>query len=129
MIDAWEARLNGNQADALKRFDAATELAAVRGFRYLEASKVAQLPIDDIIRRVQAVPMHRGEPDRIEAAALLGGAPKVGITINSALELYWTLAADQTLGKSADQLRRWRNPRIKTSKIWYLSSETSPSKT
>jgi hypothetical protein len=35
-IEAWEARLAGDQVDAVKRFDAARELAAVRGFRYLE---------------------------------------------------------------------------------------------
>jgi hypothetical protein len=49
MIEAWEARLAGNDGEALKRFDAAQELAAVRGFRYLEAAKVAQLPIDELL--------------------------------------------------------------------------------
>ena len=32
------------------------------------------------------------------------------------LEQYWTLAADKTLGKSEDQLRRWKNPRLKAIK-------------
>ncbi len=33
--------------------------------------------------------------------------------MSRALDLYWKLAADKALGKSGDQLRRWRNPRIK----------------
>lgn len=60
MIEAWEARLAGDQADAAKRFDAERALAAVRGFRYLEADKVAQLPLEEVIRRVQAVPLNAG---------------------------------------------------------------------
>lgn len=35
------------------------------------------------------------------------------ITASRALELYWDLAADQLHGKSDDQMRRWKNPRIK----------------
>ena len=35
------------------------------------------------------------------------------INVTAALELYWELAKDKTFGESEDQLRRWRNPRIK----------------
>jgi hypothetical protein len=113
LVEAWEARLAGDQTDALKRFDAARELAAVRGFRYLDAGKVADLPLVEVIDRLKAVPTNTGIPDRLEAAAVLGGAAGGAITVSDALELYWTLAADKTLGKSPDQLRRWKNPRIK----------------
>lgn len=116
MIEAWEARLAGDQGDAVRRFDAATELAAVRGFRYLAAAKVSELPLDELLKRVSAVPSVSGIPDRIEAAAILGGASMSGITVSAALNLYWTLAGDKVLGKSEDQLRRWRNPRIKAVK-------------
>lgn len=49
----------------------------------------------------------------IEASALLGGVDVPKITLSKALELYWSLARDRTLGKSEDQLRRWQNPRKK----------------
>jgi integrase len=62
------------------------------------------------------VPVKDGFPDRIEATALLGGASPGSISVSSALNLYWTLAADKALGKSPDQLRRWKNPRIKAVK-------------
>ena len=116
-IEAWEARLAGDQVDAVKRFDAARELAAVRGFRYLDVGKVADLPLDEIIDRFKAVPItSAGIPDRLEAAAVLGGAGASALTVSAALDLYWTLAADKTLGKSTDQMRRWKNPRIKAVK-------------
>jgi len=113
MVEAWEARLAGDGDDAERRFEAARELAQVRGYRYLSADRVAKLPREEFLERVGAVVLPDGEPDRIEAAALLGGAPEPGITVERALELYWTLAKDRTLGKSEDQIRRWKNPRIK----------------
>lgn len=115
-VEGWEARLAGDNADADQRFDAARELAAVRGFRYLEAGKVAQLPLGELISRIDTVPTNGGTPNRLEAAAVLGGTPRQGITVSAALKLYWSLSADLTLGKSADQLRRWKNPRIKAVK-------------
>ena len=87
MVEAWEARLAGDTADADRRLAAAKELAAVRGFRYLDAAKVAALPIADLVERIYAVPLVHGIPDRIEAAALLGGATDKDITISAALDL------------------------------------------
>ena len=113
MVEAWEARLAGDTADAEARHAAARELARVRGFRYLDVGRVAKLPTDELVERVEAIPEAGGEPDAIEGAALLGTIAEPPITVTRALELYWTLAREKTLGKSEDQLRRWRNPRIK----------------
>jgi integrase len=113
MIEAWEARLHGDSEDAERRFAAAQELAQVRGYRYLNVDRVAQLPDEEFYSRMKAIPAPKGVPDRTEAAALLGTVSEPRITISKSLELYWTLAREKTLGKSEDQLRRWRNPRIK----------------
>lgn len=113
MIEAWEARLAGDTSDAERRFEAARELAAIRGFRYLPAADVAKLPTEELLARVEAVPERKGQPDKREAAAILGGASEPPITVSRALELYWGLAADRSRGKSEDQLRRWKNPRKK----------------
>jgi integrase len=113
MVEAWEARLAGDSDDAERRFEAARELAQVRGYRYMTADRVAKLPREEFLERVRAVVKPDGEPDRIEAAAVLGGAKEPAITVERALELFWTLAKERTIGKSEDQLRRWKNPRIK----------------
>ena len=110
MIEGWEARLAGDSSDAETRFEAARELAAVRGFRYLNASTVAKLPLEEILQRVETVPGTAAKSDLIEASAVLGGAMEPPITVSRALELFWTLAADRTIGKSDDQQRRWKNP-------------------
>ncbi len=116
MIAAWEAKLAGDTADAEQQFRAARDLAEARGFRYMRADKVAKLPVEELRERFAAVGGFKDQPDKpemIEATAILGGAQSPGLTISKALELYWTLAKDKTLGKSEDQLRRWKNPRVK----------------
>lgn len=116
-IAAWEAKLAGNTDDAEARFAAARELADLRGFRYMSAKQVSELPFDDFMKRLAAG--LGSEPDKIdrrEADAILGTVQDPPITVSRSLELYWTLTKDQTLTKSADQLRRWRNPRLKAIK-------------
>lgn len=113
MIEAWEARLAGHSADAERRFEAARQLAQTRGFRYLPAERVATLPTDALLDRVEAIRTVAGAPDKLEAVAILGGAQEPALTVQRALELYWALAKDKTFGKSEDQLRRWKNPRLK----------------
>jgi len=113
-IEGWEARLAGDNDNAEIRFEAVRKLAAIRGFRYVGADDIADLPHNDLIDRVESVEDKKGVIDTLEAAAVLGGATIPEITVSHALELYWTLTQDRTLGKSEDQLRRWRNPRMKT---------------
>jgi len=115
-IEAWEARQAGDTADAERRFEAAQRLAKARGFRFLSADKVARLPREELLARIEAATGRDGEPDAKEAAAVLGGAQEPQITVSRALALYWELAKDRTRGKSADQLRRWENPRKKAVK-------------
>lgn len=115
LIEGWEARLAGRSAEAEERFEAARDLAAARGVRFLSARAVAELPIGEVLERVESVAPAGApeEPDLIEAAALLGGAGEAPITVSRALELYWDMTRDQVLEKSDDQVRRWKNPRKK----------------
>jgi hypothetical protein len=113
MVAAWEAKLAGDTTDAEQRFAAARDLAEAQGFRYLRSDQVAKLPLDELRDRFAAVSAFKASPDSpdmLEAAAVLGGAKEPALTVSRALELYWTLAKDKTLGKSEDQLRRWKNP-------------------
>lgn len=111
MIDGWEAMLAGATDDAERRFEAARELAAARGYSYLPVQRVASLPREELLERVEAVTKVSGDAAHIEARAVLGGAREPGIKISRALEIYWTLAKQDTLGKSEDQVRRWEHPR------------------
>lgn len=113
LYSGWEAKLNGDTTDAEKAFEAAQALASARGYGWLNVREVAKLPRHELLERIEAAAMPNGEPDVKEAAALLGGAKEPGITVNRALELYWTLASDAARGMNENQIRKWRNPRVK----------------
>ncbi|WP_336247116.1 DUF6538 domain-containing protein [Octadecabacter dasysiphoniae] len=113
LVEAWEARLAGDTENAADRFAAAQELARLQGYRYLDVGRVADLPVAELVERVAAIEAPAGEPNLSEAGALLGTVEGPHLTVQATLDLYWTLARDKTFGKSADQLRRWRNPREK----------------
>jgi len=87
MLEPWEAKLHGHDSDAEARFEAARELAAVRGFRYLPAAQVAKLPRAEHSDRMSRVKRKVGTIDIAEAEAVLGGASKPEITLSRALEL------------------------------------------
>lgn len=115
MIDAWEAKLKGETGTAADLFAAARDLAHLRGYRYLPASAIARLPISEILDRTEAAMQSGkpGQPDDLETRALLGLVPEPALTVTAALHEYWTAAEDRKRGKSADQIRRWQNPRKK----------------
>lgn len=113
MLEGWEASLDGLSDEAAARFEAARDIAKRRGFRYRPNQVIADMPLDQILSRVEAVPPAGGGPSIPDGAALLGAVRPPEMTISAALEAYWPLARDKTLGKSEDQIRRWRNPIIK----------------
>lgn len=119
LVATWEAKLAGKAADAEQQYQAVKDLAAAKGFRYLPVDQVAALPRDELFSRFLAISgfgVEGQEPDELEVTALLGGAQEPVLNLSKALETYWLLAKDKTLGKSEDQIRRWKNPRIKAIK-------------
>lgn len=101
------------------RFDAARELADRRGFKFIPAAQIAELPKSELVERIRVVAKDTsktGEPDLVTAAAVLGGAGEPAITVTRALELYWDLTKEKRIKKSEDQIRRWENPRKKAVK-------------
>lgn len=68
------------------------------------------MPLKQILERVEAIPNVKGDPSVPDGAALLGAVAPPVLTLSSALEAYWPLARDKVLGRSQDQVRRWKNP-------------------
>ncbi len=112
-IQMWEALLVGDTVIAEQRLEAAREIAQARGFSYLPIRKVVEGPVEDLLQRVEAVPVRKGKPDMVSARALLGTVPDVGLKLSKALDLFWELTSTEMIGKSTDQARRAKNPVIK----------------
>jgi integrase len=66
-----------------------------------------------LLQRIEAVVNKRGEIDMREAEALLGGVPVPALSVSDALDEFWKIEAIRFKGKSEDQIRRAKNPRIK----------------
>ncbi|WP_420857387.1 integrase [Marivivens marinus] len=113
LIESWELRLRGRSNDAEESYKAAKEIARSKGFRFMPVKEVAELPIDEIIDRVLATIGPNGKPSIEISKGTLGTARAPEITVSRALKAFWDLAADRTLGKNTDQIRRWENPRKK----------------
>ena len=112
-LAAWEAKLAGDTSDAEIKYQAARDLAQARGFRFLPVHRVAELPLDELVDRMEAVRRAYVTTYFISAAGVLGGAARPDIRVSRALEIFFEIAGDRTRGKSKDQIRRWKNPRKK----------------
>ena len=110
MIAGWESQMRGDSKQAEHKFSQAKANARQMGFQYVQASDFRTLPISEIVDRVEA----SATPS--DAVAVLGLADVPKITASAALELYWDLAVDKVVGKTDDQLRRFKNPRIRAFK-------------
>jgi len=113
MIEAWEAKLDGQTEEADARMKAAHNLAQRRGYRYLDAADVARLPVEEIMARLELVIDKRGRLDMREADAVLGLVPAPKVTVSDAVDEFYKVAGDRVLGKNEDQLRRHKAPRKK----------------
>lgn len=113
MLDAWEAKLEGATKEGAARLEAAKRLAQRRGRTYYPAEQVAKLPLEELLQRIEATLTKKGFIDAGEAEALLGGVPVPALSVTEALDEFWKTEAIRFKGKSEDQVRRAKNPRIK----------------
>ncbi|MEO9963870.1 MAG: hypothetical protein ABJF07_26585, partial [Nisaea sp.] len=93
------------------KYEQAVRRAEGLGFRYRPSMEIAQGPIEDIIRRVQALPPASEKAQPIEAA-LLGREQRPQTSLSEALDLYINEIAKTGLSrKSPAQKNRWINER------------------
>lgn len=111
-IEAWEARLAGRDGDAAKRFRAARNLAAMRGFQFLSIDQIQDAPLEEILRRVEASRV-ADAPDDLMAAALLGTVDAPKLRLSGLVEHVESLAANDNRYKNSEQMRLWRSPRLR----------------
>ncbi|MEY8119432.1 DUF6538 domain-containing protein [Falsihalocynthiibacter sp. BN13B15] len=116
LIATWELRLEGDSDSAERRYQAAINIAKSKGFTYLTALQVVQLPLEEVLKRIEAATDKSGKINETELAALAGTVDPPALTLSGALDAYWPMARDMVQGKSDLQIRHWRNPRMKAFK-------------
>jgi integrase len=89
----------------------AREIAQSRGFRYLQVQRVKDLPIEQLLERIEGIPMRNDKPDLPVAQAILGTVKPPQVKLSRAWEIFWDMTEDHRAGMTDDQVRIWRNPR------------------
>ncbi len=113
LIAYWEALLANKEESAQEHYDAALNFAAAHGFAYLSLEDVVAVPLDDLISRVDVIP--DTEVPKTNSAAVVGvlGAMKPKKKLSKVYEEYLELTPDLRVGMSDDQIRKWKNPKLK----------------
>ncbi len=113
LLAGWEAQLEGRSEDQLARFQAAQAIAASHGVSFRPIRDIEDLPLEELLARVEVLRQREGTANVMAAPAVLGTVERPSLTVSQALEEYWKLTPDRIRGKSDDQKRRWQNPRKK----------------
>ena len=110
----WDA-LRRNEGDP-ERYKALVKIAAARNLSYRPLRELyAAGGLEELLSRIQGL----SDQDAANATlvdASLGGQARPALTLSMLPALYFDYEQDKVLGKSEDQKRRWRNPRIKAFK-------------
>jgi len=109
-LDTWSKLLPSSSQDPFAEYNASRALAIKLGYSFLPAARVAQLPLDEFLSRVEATAVD-GEPNIEMAKALLGGARRPPPTVDVVAYAYFSYHEDKVYQKSPEQSRLWRNAR------------------
>lgn len=104
----WASMLTDGKTDAaMAAHKVARARAEALGFAYRPAVEVAQLPIEDLVRRFAAISDLR-TPVAVETA-VLGGVDRPRVKVSEAFDIYCDeIAAVEIVGKSEEQKKSWR---------------------
>ncbi|MEO0765174.1 MAG: tyrosine-type recombinase/integrase [Pseudomonadota bacterium] len=117
-IAVWEAQLAGRDPDAVALQARLRDIAQGVGFAYMTATDLADAPLREILDRLRHV---EGVPpaDRVSVGEALMGAVEIGgLPVSDLFVRYADLTHDARRGYSDDQVRRWRNARLKAVANW-----------
>lgn len=105
----WGSMLAGDdQLRARKIYEAAVRRAEAMGFSYRPAAEVAELPIEELLARIETV----ADAGRTveQQSALLGGEAPPPLVLTAVYKIYVEeIATSELRTKSAQQRRKWIN--------------------
>ena len=85
---------------------------AALGFEYVDNEQVLQLPIEGLLNRLEAL-VAKGVGEPVNRAALLGTEKRPAFPLSKLFEEFEQVVAEEIKDLSPEQLRIWRNGRIR----------------
>lgn len=110
----WQQLATTNQPHHNRQFRQTVRIARIMGFSYQPLAAVAALPLDQLVARAVAVE----NATEKQVQAVLGTMPIPELPLSKVLDHFWELSKDRLLNKTPDQVRKWRNPRIRVMKAF-----------
>lgn len=109
----WQGLKDGQSAEARLRFDAAQRRANRLGFQYRTAAELSDAPVAEILDRLRLLTDRNKVEDESEVAAVLGGEERPEFRLSNIVEEFEALQKVSLRGKSENQIRKWRNPKLR----------------
>ena len=109
----WKALANGRSKADLSRYDDARRRARSLGFEYIENSQLLKQPAEERLERLETLVARGVANEPLARTALLGTAKRPVCSLSKLFEEYEALTKDEVKDFSPNQLRVWRNSRMR----------------
>lgn len=109
----WRGLQDGQSAEVRLRFDAAQRRANRLGLSYLPAAELAGEPVTEILDRLRILTDRNRYQEESEVAAVLGGEERPRFKVSDLVAEFEALQKASLRGKSENQVRKWRNPKLR----------------
>jgi len=110
----WISLAGGQPGDGLSRYDEARRRARSLGYNYIPNSELIALAQEKRLERLEALVTRGLTNDPGAREALLGTAQRPSFNLSRLFEEYEAATKDEIKDLSPDQLRIWRNGRIRS---------------
>ncbi len=109
----WKELADGLSNADITRYDQARRQARSLGYDYIPNGDLIALPQEKRLERLEALVAKGLTTDLVARQALLGTAPRPSFSLSRLFEEYESATKDEVKDLSSDQLRIWRNGRIR----------------
>ncbi len=109
----WQDLELGHKASAPMKYDHAVKRARVLGFPYKALDEIASGPLNDILHRLEVLEARNFVETEPAVNAVMGSVEQPTFDLETVLEHFFELNADVLSKKAPDQIRKWKNPRVK----------------
>ena len=109
----WETLLVDQAGTAVAVYETAIKRARALGIDYQPLEKLLKSEPDVLVERLLRLESENLVESTPAVEASLGAVDKPDMRLSEALDAYFEYTRDRQRGKAPDQLRKWKNPRIK----------------
>jgi integrase len=109
----WRELAAGHSKADATHYDRARRKARTLGYEYIPNNELIALPHEKLLERLETLITKGLANDRSAREALLGTAPPPSFMLSRLFEEYESVTKDEVKDLSPDQLRIWRNGRIR----------------